>query len=294
MENYFYYTKESIKNFKNKRQLFLMGIENKMLTEEEKIKENKVELYKDCIPYQSQFGFVGYPILEGNILRSATIVELIDIGEQTLLEGEILNREKGVIEKIEKPSHKYKWDYNLLKWTPDENLLEEGEYIENNEIISVPYDNNLGFLAKRFDKINHIWIETATEEERKEAYKNIIDIYKAEILTNGFDYNGHQQKCREKDIALLGNAVAALEDMQTFKLLQEEKTINWAFNDDDIVVMVETDLRKLRISGAEFINNVYNVESELKKAEVDLNFLIDEFINKINNISKIKCFRNKI
>ena len=89
----------------------------------------------------------------------------------------------------------------------------------------------------------------------------MINTYKAEILENGFDFNGHQQKCREKDLALLGNAVSALDDMQTFNTSAEEHGINWAFNDNDIVNMTETELRRMRIAGAEFINNVYGVEA---------------------------------
>ena len=81
--------------------------------------------------------------------------------------------------------------------------------------------------------------------------------------------------------------------MQTFAHT-EEKRINWAFNDDDIVVMTETDLRKLRMAGCEFINNIYKIEAELKNAEVNLKLTGKEFIDKINAVSQVKCYFNDI
>lgn len=167
-------------------------------------------------------------------------------------------------------------------------LLEDGEYIENGKIISVPAPE--GFFRKLWDKEQHIWKEGATEEEIKEFYFSQINKFKAEIMENGFNFNGHQQKCREKDLALLGNAVAALDDMATFSHSEEEKTVNWAFNDNDIVNMSETDLRKMRIAGTVFINAVYGVEAELKASEPNFSLKKDNFIAKINEVSEFKCY----
>ena len=171
-------------------------------------------------------------------------------------------------------------------------LLQDGEYIEQGKIIVVPCPE--GLLKKKWDKTAHVWGEGATVEELKEYYFNKINTYKAEILQNGFNFNGHQQKCREKDLALLGNAVSALDDMQTFKVIVEEHQINWAFNDNDIVSMTETDLRKLRISGAIFINTVYKVEAEFKASTPVADFKKENFISKINEMSEIKCFTTNL
>lgn len=293
MKSYFYYTKESIENFKTKRQLALMGQEDKILSVEEMEEQGKTELYKNCIIYESGIPFVGYPILENEKLRQATLVELIDLGEQQLLAGEIINKEEGTVEYIEQPSWQYKWNFKLLKWLPDETLLNDGQYIEGEKIIEVPYDEGLGYLIPVWDKETRVWKEQATEEEKILYYKHLINSYKAKILEQGYNYNGHQQKCREKDLALLGNAVAALDDMATFTQTDEKK-INWAFNDDDIIIMSETDLRKLRMAGCEFINNIYKVEAELKSEETNLKLTGEEFIRRVNLISQVKCYYDDI
>lgn len=171
-------------------------------------------------------------------------------------------------------------------------LLQDGEYIEQGKIIVVPCPE--GLLKKKWDKTAHVWGEGATVEELKEYYFNKINTYKAEILEVGFNFNGHQQKCREKDLALLSNAVSALDDMQTFKVIAEEHQINWAFNDNDIVSMTETDLRELRMSGAIFINTVYGVEAQLKASEANILLEKQDFIKKVDELSTVKCFKSSI
>lgn len=171
-------------------------------------------------------------------------------------------------------------------------LLADGEYIEQGKIIVVPCPE--GLLKKKWDKTAHVWGEEATVEELKEFYFNLINKYKAEILEVGFNFNGHQQKCREKDLTLLSNAVSALDDMQTFKVIVEEHQINWAFNDNDIVSMTEIDLRELRMSGAIFINTVYGVEAQLKASEANILLEKQDFIKKVDELSTVKCFKSSI
>lgn len=171
-------------------------------------------------------------------------------------------------------------------------LLQDGEYIEQGKIIVVPVPKTL--LKKVWDVQSHAWKEGATDEELKDYYFDNINRFKAEILEVGFDFNGHQQKCREKDLALLSNAVSALDDMQTFKVIVEEHQINWAFNDNDIVSMTETDLRELRMSGAIFINTVYGVEAQLKASEINILLEKQDFIKKVDELSTVKCFKSSI
>lgn len=173
----------------------------------------------------------------------------------------------------------------------EQELLNDGEYVQNGEIIFIKYDESLGYLKKVWDKEQHIWKEGATEEEIKDFYYSQINKFKAEILETGFDFNTHQQKCREKDLALLGNAVSALDDMQMFAITQEEKHVNWAFNDNDIVNMTETELRKMRIAGAVFINTVYGVEAELKSSKPNIILKKEDFIIKVNELSEVKCYK---
>lgn len=287
----YYIKNNSIDNFEQVRQIIYAGAEDKILTKEELKEQNKEELYNDTTIFESDSPFIGYPIRHGNTIRPATRLELINMGYQNLEDGEYIEDEE--IKKIEQPSWQYKWVIELKKWIPDESTIQDGQYIEGEKIIDVPYDDSLGYLIPAWDNLTHTWKEGATEEQKTEQYKYLINSYKAKILEQGFNYNEHQQKCREKDLALLGNAVAALDDMATFSQ-SEEKKINWAFNDDDITIMSETDLRKLRMAGCEFINNVYKIEAELKASEVNLKLTGKEFIDKINAVSQVKCYFNDI
>ena len=142
--------------------LYCLGID---LTEEE-IK-NLSTLY--CV-YEGEKVFSGYPIVEYGKLRQATIVELVNKGIIKLQEGEILNREKGIIEKVKQPTWQYSWNFELLKWYPDEKKLEEGQYVSGNEIITVPRLEDA--ISQEWDKSNHVWIDTTTDLDRVRAQYN--------------------------------------------------------------------------------------------------------------------------
>lgn len=164
-------------------------------------------------------------------------------------------------------------------------LLAEGEYVEQGKIIVIPCPD--GLLKKKWDKIAHVWGEGATDEELKEFYFNKINTYKAEILEVGFDFNTHQQKCREKDLALLGNAIAANEDAQPFATIP---VTHWSFNDNDVIEMSLDQLKKLRIYGATFVQAIFKVEAQLKASNPNVQLTKQDFILKINEISEVKCF----
>lgn len=205
--------------------------------------------------------------------------------EDTIREMTLIERYKNKL---------YQLDENEVVLNNEIIRLKEGQYLdrETNNIVTVPVPESL--LKGVWDRKVHIWKEEATKEEIKDFCYLQINKYKAEILENGFDFNGHQQKCREKDLALLGNAVSALDDMQTYVVSEEEKHINWAFNDNDIVNMTETDLRKMRIAGAIFINTIYKVEAELKASEPNILLIKNDFIKKIDELSTVKCFKESI
>lgn len=152
-----YYDKNKALN----KELYCLGID---LTEEE-IKNITVPY---CI-YEGEQVFSGYPVIEGQKLRQATLTELVDFGEIKLKEGEILNREKGIIEKVPQPTWQYSWDFFLLKWYPDEKKLEDGQYINKSEIVTVPKIENA--ISQEWDKESHSWIDTTTDLDRvREQY----------------------------------------------------------------------------------------------------------------------------
>lgn len=168
-------------------------------------------------------------------------------------------------------------------------LLQDGEYIEQGKIIVVPAPKTL--LKKVWDVQSHTWKEGATDEELKEYYFNKINSYKAEILQIGFDFNGHQQKCREKDLALLGNAIAANEDAQVYS---KTPVSHWSFNDHDVVEMSLEDLKHLRIAGATFVQAIFTAEAQLKASEANILLEKQDFIKKVDELSTVKCFKSSI
>lgn len=168
-------------------------------------------------------------------------------------------------------------------------LLQDGEYIEQGKIIVVPCPEEL--LKKKWDTKSHTWSEGATDEELKEYYFNKINSYKAEILQIGFDFNGHQQKCREKDLALLGNAIAANEDAQVYS---KTPVSHWSFNDHDVVEMSLEDLKHLRIAGATFVQAIFTVEAQLKASQPNILLEKQDFIKKVDELSTVKCFKSLV
>lgn len=288
----YYIKNESIDNFSENKRLEYMGIEDKVLTAEEMKEQFKEELYKDTTIFISDSIFIGYPIRDNGTIRPATRIELVKMGLQQLEDGEYISDDE--IIKVESPSWQYLWNAEQKKWIPDENKLNSGDFIEGDIIKHTSYDESLGYFIPVWNKEENVWEESATDEEKKAEYKRMIDTFKAEILKQGFNYKGHQQKCREKDVALLGNTISALNDINIFTKDKERENINWAFNDNDIVPMKEIELRRLRVAGAEFINTVYMIEAELKADEINLNLTDKDFIEKINSVSKMKCYFDSI
>lgn len=145
-----YYDRQKLKN----NELFCLGIN---LTNED-IKKLKTEGIEYVI-YTGNNLFSGYPFVEGNILRQATIKESIELGYIKLQEGEIMNGDNEIV-KIEKPSYQYKWDFTLQKWLPDEEKLYDGQYINGDEIITVPRLTDV--INQEWDKTKHEWIDKTT------------------------------------------------------------------------------------------------------------------------------------
>lgn len=154
-----YYDKQKVLQ----NDLFCLGIN---LTEEDlkKFKDIEYVIYEDDVP------FSGYPIIDGSIMRKATVTECVELGYIKLEEGQILQDDE--IVNISKPSYQYKWDFKKLKWIPNEDTLLSGQYIENEEIITVNYDIKLGYIVPIWDKEQRIWKEGATDLEVVEAQYN--------------------------------------------------------------------------------------------------------------------------
>ena len=154
-------------------------------------------------------------------------------------------------------------------------LLQEGEKLVDGEIQTV--EKPLELIIPIWN--GKEWIESYTEEDKfKET-----DIIKANILEEGYEWKGHKQKCRDKDISLLVSTIAALKDFET---MESPRKITWYFNENDGVEMGFQELSELRLYGLEFIQAVYDVENKYKKGEISKHTLeqyrldVEALINK--------------
>ena len=153
---FYYYKKDKIE----KGILFCVYQSDSELTEDE-IKD--INGYQDnillnTVVYYGEIPFIGYPILNEKTIRRATDKELINLKKIKLGEGEVLVGDN--IEIIEKPSDKYKWDYTSYKWTPNKDMLDDGEIISGDEIIYVPCPKE--YLINKWDRDNGVWINLTT------------------------------------------------------------------------------------------------------------------------------------
>lgn len=211
----YYIKNNSIDNFQTLMKIEYVGVEDHILTEEELQQQNKVELYEDTTIFVSDSVFIGYPIRIDNTIRPANKVELINMGYQQLEEGEYI--EGNEVIKIERPSYQYLWNKLQNKWLPDETKLRDGDYIEGENIKHIPYDKKLGYLKPIWNKVNHTWEEQATEQE----------------------VNLHQAKGQYKEYAVLDTPLN-FEKMVKQGILAEYKTM---MNElESIIDTLSTDL----------------------------------------------------
>ena len=136
-------------------------------------------------------------------------------------------------------------------------LLKEGEKLVDGEIQTV--EKPLGLIIPIWN--GKEWVESYTEKDKFRE----TDTIKANILEEGYEWKGHKQKCRDKDISLLVSTIAALKDFET---MESPRKITWYFNENDGVEMGVQELSELRLYGLEFIQAVYDVENTIKTGKL--------------------------
>lgn len=153
---FYYYKKDKIQE----GILFCVYQSETKLTQEKinEINKSQDNLLNNTIIHEGEVPFFGYPILSGNTIRPANDRELVELNKLKLGEGEILIGDN--ISKVPQPNWQYKWDYILFKWIPDEEKLEEGQYISEDKIITVPKLENA--LVQEWNKSNHTWEDKTT------------------------------------------------------------------------------------------------------------------------------------
>lgn len=155
----------------------------------------------------------------------------------------------------------------------------DGYYYDTGDRCHYVYKSSIHHT--KWNKEKRVW-EYEVPSINIEKYKEEIESYKTQILETGFIFNGHIQKCRDKDLALLSNAISALED-------SGKEWLSWAFSDNDIVKMSLNQFKQMRIAGMNFITTVYGVEALLKQSEPDLKLNLEKFKKMINDNSEIKA-----
>lgn len=146
-------------------------------------------------------------------------------------------------------------------------LLEyEGEGIPSDWEYDSQYD--VFYSAKEKPSPFHRKIKGQWQVVDKEGFQAFceknIDKIKAEILEYGFDYQGHRQKCRDKDVAYM---VANIVSLQTAKALGKEKKVTWYFSDNYGMEAGLQELGILMLYGTTFAQSVYDTENYFKTLE---------------------------
>ena len=106
----------------------------------------------------------------------------------------------------------------------EQDLLNDGEYVENGKIIFIEYDEALNYYKKAWDKENHIWYDTTTEEEFIEMRKNKILKYselekqKKELESSKFSSADEIQMITEEMLLIEKEINTLAEKIETFKI----------------------------------------------------------------------------
>lgn len=283
----YYYDKEKALN----QELYCLGIN---------LDEKKIQNF---VVYEGDSIFSGYPVVEGNILRVATLQELVNLGKLVLVDGEKIEDNK--IVKVLQPDYYYRWNKNTFAWEVDENLLKDGDYIQDGKLITVEYDESLRYLKRAWNKQKHVWYESATEEEVKIAYCDLIIEYQNQVMEAGFvwthlhdeESKTHIQRVRQGiDIPILETAISSLADARAIAEKQSEipliDSYPWSFDDlgEDICKLTETELRELRLVGnGVFGVAVYKTSGILKQKEPSLSITLNDFLTELKKHTSISA-----
>ena len=155
-------------------------------------------------------------------------------------------------------------------------LLVDGEKIVDGELVQIPKPKEL--IRPQWNGLE--WVEAYTQDEMNEE----IDRIKEDILSTGFLWrNQHEQKCRDKDVAKLNNAISSINYIY---IKDEDKKVLWRFNDEDKVVLTLEDLMDLQASMFGFMQNVNDAEDKIKSGDLK-QYDKTDFLREIKRIGGI-------
>lgn len=171
-----------------------------------------------------------------------------------------------------------------------EELLEDGEYIQDGKLIVVKYDEKLGYLKRTWNKETHIWYEGATEEEITEHMGVLVTKLLYDVMAIDCEVTIQEEKHQQ---SLDDDKRKALnERISGFDLAQELGTpisqVAWSFRDDgtDTVVMSVDEFKQMTLYCLGYGEKCY-LAAELLKAKRKVNSTIDDFYNELKNVGEI-------
>ena len=171
-----------------------------------------------------------------------------------------------------------------------EELLEDGEYIQDGKLIVVKYDEKLGYLKRTWNKETHIWYEGATEEEITEHMGVLVTKLLYDVMAIGCEVTIQEEKHQQSLDDDKRNALN--ERISGFDLAQELGTpisqVAWSFRDDgtDTVVMSVDEFKQMTLYCLGYGEKCY-LAAELLKAKRKVNSTIDDFYNELKNVGEI-------
>lgn len=286
----FYYKLQEIQNYSPDRALTVIGIEEKILTEKELQEQGKTELYKDCITYEGDMPFLAYPILEEGTIRPATRVELINLGLQSLNDGEYI--EDNEIIQVSQPNEYAVWNEEQHIWTTDVNILPDGYILKEDGSIEYIHCTEK-YIIKKWNREKFVWEEGATEEQIKEYCGNLVTDLLMQVLATGCKVNiqekEHIQILDDRKLTLLNSTVSsAMLDDQLGKKAMEQ--IPWSFKDDgtDSVILTKPDLYDLAGQCMAFTAPCYMVADTLKKQQ-NIKLTLEDFLNELSKTTQMSA-----
>lgn len=229
----------------------------------------KKELYKDTLVF---VGFTplmaGYPMEDPQrpgYVRLANRYELVNLGKETLVDGEKIDHEHKTIVEVPKPNDFAKWNKVSLVWETDFDKIPDGWKIVDRVTQKLEYVESPNYAAK-WDKVAFEW---KTDVNDLRDGEKLLSSGKIEMVEKPEDDNQHRWGWN-KVIFAWENIMTKEEERQNFFVIVEKhKTdcINGGF-------MFRGYQQKCRILDMNWITQRMNQtrDDALAKDQIDLKY----------------------
>ena len=205
--------------------------------------------------------YPNYITVEDGIVREATEYEKYQRGQRKLKDREVVFKEEII-------------------------YLEEGWYIDGEELIKVPKPNGVKLI---FNEETHKWVETATLEEIKDYIgKYIGDELLIQVLAKGCEVEiageKHTQILDDRKLIILSSTGTGVLISQYAR--QGVDSIPWSFNDDgsDSTILTLEQFSQLALQCLDYAIKCYTV-ADILKAQNRLDVTLEEFLDELEKLN---------